>query len=148
MRGLLAETLSSDVDVTVVDMEAGLEHLSRSGGTLRYVDHLMIVVEPYAKAVETARRTHALAVELGIPKVTILASKVRDDEERALIARLSEAIGCEVVGLIPYDDAVRLADRDGVAPIDAAPGSAMVQAVEFLAERLEANWVTTPPALR
>ena len=45
MRGLLGELLSSQTDVTVVDMEAGLEHLSRSGGTLRYVDELLVVTE-------------------------------------------------------------------------------------------------------
>ena len=61
MRGLLGELLSTRAEMTVVDMEAGLEHLSRSGGTLRYVDQLLVVVEPYAKAIETGRRTVRLA---------------------------------------------------------------------------------------
>ena len=65
MRGLLGELASSQAEMTVVDMEAGLEHLSRSGGTLRFVDHLLVVVEPYAKAIETARRTVRLAQGTG-----------------------------------------------------------------------------------
>ena len=34
--------------ITVIDMEAGLEHLSR--GTDRHVDTLLVVAEPYIKA--------------------------------------------------------------------------------------------------
>ena len=45
VRGMLADALS-DVDVVLVDMEAGLEHLSRSGGTLAYADVLLVVYEP------------------------------------------------------------------------------------------------------
>lgn len=141
MRGLLAEILSSEADVTVVDMEAGLEHLSRSGGTLRYVDHLLVVVEPYAKAVETARRTLILAEELGIPRTSILGSKVRDDEERLLLERFCAETGSELIGTIPYDDEVRMADRDGLAPMDAAPESNMVRTVSALAEKLDSSWV-------
>ena len=136
MRGLLAEILSSEADVTVVDMEAGLEHLSRSGGTLRYVDHLLVVVEPYAKAVETARRTLTLAADLGIPRISILGSKVRDPEEEALLLALCAERGAELAGMIPYDDAVRRADREGRPPIDTTPDSPMVRAVDLLADSL------------
>ena len=40
--------------MTIVDMEAGVEHLSR--GTGRYVDTLLVTLEPYYKALETSRR--------------------------------------------------------------------------------------------
>ena len=146
MRGLLAEILSSEVDVTVVDMEAGLEHLSRSGGTLRYVDQLLVVLEPYAKAVETARRTLLLAQELGIPRISVLASKVRDKDEMAVVDRFCAETGAELIAVIPYDDAVRLADREGAAPIDVSPGDPMVRAVGALADRLEELRSTAVPA--
>lgn len=136
MRGLLAEIVSKEADVTVVDMEAGLEHLSRSDGTLKHVDHLMIVVEAYVKSIQTAQRTIALARELGIPKISLLASKVRDEGELAAIQQLGEQTGFTMIGVIPYDESVRLADREGRPPIDAAPDSAMVQAVEELASSL------------
>ena len=69
--------------VTVVDMEAGLEHLSR--GTDRHVDTLLVVLEPYFKALETARRCAELGRELGIPRVWGVANKLRGPE--ALAAR-------------------------------------------------------------
>ena len=146
MRGLLAEILSSEADITVVDMEAGLEHLSRSGGTLRYVDHLLVIVEPYAKAVETARRTLVLAADLGIPRVSIVASKVRDVQEMDILERFCVETGAELLASIPYDDEIRIADREGLAPMDAAPRSAMVAAVTSLAEQLDSNWAKVPSA--
>ncbi|HEV7663390.1 MAG TPA: hypothetical protein VGQ62_07630 [Chloroflexota bacterium] len=136
MRGLLGEILSAQADMTVVDMEAGLEHLSRSGGTLRYVDHLLVVVEPYAKAVETARRTVRLAHELGIARVSLLASKVRDEAEVALLDALRAELDVELIGVVPYDDAARLADRAGRPPIEVAPDCPMVKAVAQLADKL------------
>ena len=140
MRGLLGELLSSQTDITVVDMEAGLEHLSRSGGTLRYVDQLLVVTEPYAKAVETARRTTHLALDLGIPNVHLLANKVREPMDLELLDRVRAETGVEVIGVIPYDDAARLADREGKPPIEVAPDSALVRAISELARTLEARW--------
>ena len=137
MRGLLA-ALPGDVNSwTVLDMEAGLEHLSRSEGTLRFVDHLLVVVEPYAKAIETARRTIPIAAELGIPRTTVVANKVRDDDERRTVERFCADLGTELIAVLPYDDAVRAADRDGRAPIDHAPASPLVRAVEDLVRALD-----------
>ncbi len=135
---MLAEILSSEAEVTVVDMEAGLEHLSRAGGTLKDVDHLLVVVEPYAKAIETARRTAFLARELGIAEIHIVGSKVRDAQDQALIDAVARESSLDVIAVIPYDDAVRLADREGRPPIETAPDSEMVRAVTRLAERLRA----------
>ena len=140
MRGLLGELLSSQTEFTVVDMEAGLEHLSRSGGTLRYVDQLLVVTEPYAKATETARRTVHLALDLGIANVGIVANKVREQSELELLERIRAETGVELISVIPYDDAARLADREGVPPIEVAPDSAVVRAIEQLARTLEAQW--------
>ncbi len=144
VRGLLAEIVSKQADVTVVDMEAGLEHLSRSGGTLKYVDHLMIVVEPYVKSTQTAYRTVVLARDLGIPRISVLGSKVRGQEELAAITRVCRETGLDLIGVIPYDEAVRLADRDGKAPIDVTPDSPVVTAIDNLAGELVAARTGNP----
>ncbi len=138
---MLAEILSSDAEVTIVDMEAGLEHMSRSGGTLKYADHLLVVVEPYAKAIETARRTLTLARELEIGRVSILANKVRDAEEESSLERFARDAGVELMARIPYDEEVRLADRDGLPPIEAGRQSRFVQAIEAVADRLRVEWL-------
>ncbi|HXI17841.1 MAG TPA: hypothetical protein VNM48_15880, partial [Chloroflexota bacterium] len=70
MRGVLGQLDQADSgsagerDLTVIDMEASIEHLSR--GTLRHVDTLLIVAEPYFRALETAGRTVKLARDLAI----------------------------------------------------------------------------------
>ena len=137
MRGLLGDLISKDAQFTVADMEAGLEHLSRSDGTLRHIDMLLVVLEPYRKALETARRTLALASDLGIPKIYGLGSKIRDDAEAKDVQQFADELGMQLIGSIPYDDNVRLADREGAAVIDLTPDTDAVRAVELLLDSIE-----------
>ena len=109
---------------------------------MRYVDHIFAVVEPYAKAIETARRTVHLALDLGISNVSLLANKVREPADLSLLESICAETGVEIIGAIPYDDAARLADREGRPPIEVAPESALVTAVAELAQRLESVWAT------
>ena len=118
-------------------MEAGLEHLSRADGTLRHIDMLCVVLEPYRKALETARRTLAFATDLGIPKIYGIASKVRDEIEAKEVERFAEELGMTMLGTVPYDDSVRLADREGVAVIDLDPDCAAVKAISGLLDTME-----------
>ncbi len=121
VRSLLADALV-DVDVTLVDMEAGLEHLSRSGGTLAHADVLLVVCDPTRKSVLTAARTSALAGELGIPHVLGLGNKARGPEDVEFLTAALGAEGITVAGVLPYDPEVAAADRAGdVAPPPLAP---------------------------
>src|SRR5918911_4325542 len=76
VRHLIGGILEDDARVTIVDMEAGIEHLSR--GTGRHVDTLLVMLEPYYKALETARRCAELGRELNISHVIGVGNKVRD----------------------------------------------------------------------
>lgn len=102
VRSLLAETLDSHADVTIVDMEAGLEHLSRSGGTLAHADVLLVVMEPSRKAVVTAARTVALAADLGIPAVYGLGNKAVQGD-RSFFEELCQELGVPLAGVVPLD---------------------------------------------
>ncbi len=123
-------------------MEAGLEHLSWAGGTLRHVDMLLIVVQPTAKVLLTAARTYTLAVELGIPDIGFVATCGGPGDLDQLAAFVNER-GCDLLGVIPEDEAVREADRMARCLLDTAPGSPCVGAVEQLADRLEAGVQTS-----
>lgn len=112
VRSLLADALSG-VDLTLVDMEAGLEHLSRSGGTLAHADVLLVVCEPTRKSVLTAARTAALAAELGIPQVLAVGNKARTAEDVTFFRDALAAEGIELAGVLPYDPQVAAADRAG-----------------------------------
>lgn len=134
MRHVIGALLEGESTVTIVDMEAGLEHLSR--GTGRHVDTLIVTLEPYYKSLETARRCAELAREIGIPRIVAVANKTRDDEDRAAIRDFAARYDLTIVGEIPMDDRLRKADLAGRAPIDEA-GSAAVAAIYALAARLE-----------
>lgn len=115
MRGILATVIEEQADVTLVDMEAGLEHLSRSGGTLAYADLLLVVMEPTRKSIVTAARTKALADELGIPQTYGLGNKARLPEDAEFFRAVCAEQGVPLVGVVSYDTAVVDADRSGTS---------------------------------
>ena len=119
-------------------MEAGLEHLSWAGGTLRSVDLLLVVLQPTAKTLLTADRTHRLAVQLGIKEVCYVASRAGEADRAAFEAFAAERGGA-LLSLIPDDEAVREADRTATCVIDAAPDAASVVAIRRLADAVEAR---------
>ena len=130
--------------VVVADMEAGLEHLSWAGGTLRYVDVLLVIVQPTAKTMMTADRTWRLAVQLGIPTIAFVASRASGGDVDRLRAFAAER-GCELYGAVPDDDAVRSADRVSRCLLDTAPGSVSVAAIGRLADELEERFLHPQP---
>ena len=132
-------------DITVLDMEASIEHLTR--GTLRKVDVLLVITEPYYRSLETAGRMVPLAHELGLQRVWIVANKVREDRDEAAIREYCARRQFEIVGSVPFDDNVTEADYQGRAHIDYAPTSAAVVAVEALADMVM-NRAGTAPTVR
>ncbi len=120
--------------VAVVDLEAGLEHLSR--GTARHVDTLLVVGEPYFKSLETARRSFALARDLGLGDVRMVGNKIRGERDEATVREYAARHDLALAGLVPWDDAVAEADRRGGALIDHAPDAPAVAAVRRLADVL------------
>lgn len=144
MRGLIAELVSSRHQITVTDMEAGLEHLSRSGGTMRYVDQLFIITEMDRKALETARRTFTLAQELGVARSALIGNKLRDDADKKDLEKFAAELGIEIAVAMSYDEDARQADRRGIALYDYAPNSATVHSLEQVVMRLEKDFELVP----
>jgi CO dehydrogenase maturation factor len=133
VRHLLSGILQEEGVVTVVDMEAGLEHLSR--GTDRHVDALLVVAEPYFKALETARRCAELAHELRIPKVAAVANKFRSPGDLETVRKYAASHHIPVMGEVPYDEKIQEADLAGGAP-DLCNGNSAVAAVSKIADAL------------
>lgn len=135
VRSLLGEALDSETDDTIIDMEAGIEHLSRSGGTLAHADVLVLVMEPSRKAVITAERTIALARELGIDAWIGVGNKAEDGEQRSTLESLcaEHAVPLDVV--LPTSPAVMRADRSG-DPLEREMASEVWSAIDDLADRV------------
>ncbi|MBA2385068.1 MAG: hypothetical protein H0V68_10470 [Actinobacteria bacterium] len=115
--------------VVVFDMEAGVGTLLRLQPG--QADVVLLIAEPTAKSIEVARR--AAEISEGRARVIIVANKVRDDAD---VERIRAALGGHQLVVVPEDEAIARADRDGLAPIDVDPQAAGVQAVVELAGQL------------
>lgn len=100
--------LDNDADL-VLDMEAGIEHLGRA--TVDCVDRLLVVVEPGRRSVETALRIRAMAGDLGITRISVIANKVRTPADETFLRE--QLPGMTFAGFIPYDDRIRSAEAAG-----------------------------------
>ena len=114
----------------VGDLPAGPRQLAFDWAP--YARRLLVVAEPTAQSLLTARRVARVASMRDGLEIAFVASKVRDASQRR---RIEEFLG-PLAGELPLDPAVAEAERLGVAPIDHAPGCAAVQAVESLVDLL------------
>jgi CO dehydrogenase maturation factor len=106
--------------VVILDMEAGIEHLTR--GTIKAVDRLIIVVEPGRRSLETAQTIIKLAQDLGLKEPTAVGNKIRSQADREFIK--AGLPGIEILGYISYDPAVTEADLAGKSLFTACPQTA------------------------
>ena len=128
-ESLLRELESDDV-VIIGDLEAGV------GTTLRLregdADVVLVVAQPTVKSIEVARRASEISASKA-GRVVVVANRVRDDDDLEVIRA---ALGEHEIAVVPDDDAIAEADRDGLAPIDIDPGAPGVVALIALADRI------------
>lgn len=136
VSALLADIEELDNTISILDLEASPEHLSR--GTTRHVDALLLVVEPYYRSFETAKRMAALAAELPIPVVGVVANKLRSPDDASAIAEYCTRHGLTLLGELPWSTEVLDADKAEIPVIDYDPSGPVVVAVSKLRERLSA----------
>ena len=119
LRSLLEHMVLERDDAVVVDMEAGLEQFGRA--TCRGVDLLVLVVEPGSRSVDTAARMAELAREMGVPRLAVVANKVRLGDQEKSLARLMDGRSLALTYSFPYSETVAAADLAGRSPFD-SPG--------------------------
>lgn len=95
-------TLLDNKDAVILDMSAGVEHLTR--GTAQGVDMIFVVTEPTRAGVKTGGLVCKLARELGIAGVKVLGNKIRREEEKEFIRK--QLPGETIAGFLPYADKV------------------------------------------
>ena len=116
LKRLLSHMIVQRDEVVIMDMEAGLEHLSR--GTTDLVDQFIVVVEPGARSIQTYHSVQRLAADLGVRKVSVVANKVRDESDEAFIRE--QVPEEDLLGMIHYSGKVSDADRRCASPYDIA----------------------------
>jgi len=116
LQSLVSHLLLARNEVVIMDMEAGIEHLSRA--TAKAVDRLIIVVEPGRRSFETALKIKDLAGEIGIKNIAVVGNKVQSQADEDFIRR--SLPGMEIIGFVPYDRRLVEADIGNRPVLDAS----------------------------
>lgn len=122
LNAVLTSVLLDRPEAVVLDMSAGIEHLTR--GTARGVELMLVVVEPTRAGVTTALAVERLASDLALPRVAFVGNKVRSQADRDFI--LASLPRERILALLPFSEAVleraRQADRGSFGKEDLIPG--------------------------
>ncbi|MBI4843256.1 MAG: AAA family ATPase [Nitrospirae bacterium] len=110
LKRLLKHLILERDEVVIVDMEAGIEHLTR--GTAEGVDGFIVVVEPGQRSIQTALSVKKLADELGVKKVFAVANKTRGESDTDFIT--NSLNGMELLGAISFNASIVEADVKGL----------------------------------
>lgn len=137
VRALVSHLLLEEGVALVVDMEAGIEHLSR--GTVDSVDQLVIVSEPSRASVETVRRIRRLAADIRLHRVVGVGNRIRTPADETFLRQALPDL--EFAGFIPYDERIGEAERAGRCPAGVSPDvdTVVAQIVRALACRRDAT---------
>ena len=134
LRSLVNDLILVRNETLIMDMEAGVEHLGRA--TAQNVDCMLVVVEPGQRSIDTAFRVRQMANDLGLKNVSFVANKIRNEEDAEYIRQsFSES---ELLGEIPFSEAIRQSDRDGISVLDALDAQA-IEVFESVFSRLLGN---------
>jgi CO dehydrogenase maturation factor len=116
------DTLSDDYPYTVVDNEAGMEHLSRR--TTRKVDLMLVVADHTVKGARAAGRIVGLVdeLELDVRRKALILNRV-PGEIAAGVRAESERSGLELLVGLPDDGLVAEIDAKGGSLMDLPPES-------------------------
>jgi CO dehydrogenase maturation factor len=106
-------------------------------GWSRYARTVLVVVEPTAKSLLSARRLARLGLATDGPdRILAVANKVRDPADVDLVRQRT---GLQVAAAVPWDEAVAEAERLGRALLDHAPRSQALRVLESMADRFDGS---------
>lgn len=102
LNAVLTNVLLDRPEAVVLDMSAGIEHLTR--GTARGIELMLVVVEPTRAAVTTALAVDRLAADLALPRVVFVGNKIRSEGDRDyLYSSLPEE---RILAMLPFSEEV------------------------------------------
>lgn len=104
-----------------------------------YAEHFLLVVEPTWQSMLTARRVARIACTRPEASVSAVVNKATGEAD---VERVRSFFGVTPLAVVPADEAVREAERRGVALLDYAPDSPAVTAIGRLAAALDGGRLT------
>jgi CO dehydrogenase maturation factor len=129
------DILSDNYRYVVIDNEAGMEHLSRL--TTQNVNLLIMISDPSSRGLITAGRIRDLVLELdlNIDRIVLIVNRSLGTLDPA-IAQQAKALGLELAGTIPADEAVFQFDVEGKPTFGLPADSRAVQSARKIFDYL------------
>ena len=134
VSALLGDLSTKTDTITLIDMEASPEHLSR--GTAREANALVLIAEPYFRSLEAVKLQAKLAAETAIGRVVVVANKCRTDTDFAGISEFCENYELDLIARVPWGDEVLDADAATTPLLDFASESPVVAAIQATCDML------------
>ena len=100
-REFLKKLRLKDKEITIVDMEAGVEHFGR--GVETSIDNVLIVVEPSLESITLAERIDRLAGGSGVSNTWAILNKVSSEEMDLKLSEEMSKKDIRVIGTIHSD---------------------------------------------
>jgi CO dehydrogenase maturation factor len=124
--------LIKDYDYTIIDNEAGLEHLSRR--TSRSADILVVVSDASGVGLKSAQRINELVIQLKfeVKKKFILINRFKG---RVKLDRIKDT-GLEYLGCLPPDPLVEKLSLNGEPIFNLKNNSVILSALNILGEKI------------
>jgi CO dehydrogenase maturation factor len=132
---LIVDTLTKNYDYTVIDCEAGLEHLSRR--TTMDVDVMLVVLDTTLRSIKTALRLRKIAgeIDVDVKKLITIANKIPHGAEEMIIAEAKKR-DLDIEEIIPFDPLIPEYDLKGMPIVDLPDDAPSVGHVRRIAERI------------
>jgi CO dehydrogenase maturation factor len=130
---MIMDILTKNYDYTIIDCEAGLEHLSRR--TTRDVDVMLVVLDTTQKSMKTALRLKKIAdaIDVDVQRMMYVANKIPAGAEERLIEEAKNK-GIEIDAIVPFDTLIPEYDLEGKPVLDLPDNSPSVIGVKKVVE--------------
>lgn len=133
------DRLSENYEYIIVDNEAGMEHLSRMN--LRSIDYLLIVSDPSARGILTARRIADITDPLGleIKKKYLIVNRTPDPVPEVLQKKIESAVeeaGLELGGIISASDELVSQELSGSSYLKLADDTKVVRQATVIFDKI------------
>jgi CO dehydrogenase maturation factor len=129
-RELMQKLVPSEKEIVVVDMEAGIESFGR--GVERYMDTVLIVVEPSYESMALAEKIAYMAQGMGIARIKAVLNKVPTEKVRDKMVDELKKRGLTTLGAIFYDNKLNEASFEGTILFDSKAAEDLKIALESL----------------
>jgi CO dehydrogenase maturation factor len=132
----LIDDWSKNYTFTVMDNEAGMEHLSRR--TTQNVDELLMVSDHSVKGLRAVARVRELVAELklGVKRETVIINQVPDGKVDPLLSQEMERLGIKDAVIVPVDEEMQRYDLEQKPLFNLPDDSKAVTVINKLMEEI------------